>query len=499
MKYCIGLLFFICLSCSPASHQQLTPSPNQKHTDRSINYEAYLRKLSFHLRGHPPRVSEYTELQRIEGEDLKNKFTDRKIDEYLSSYHFVDKMELRFEELLSMRASQSSRHPHYKFEEIPEIYDSPHAAFSTFNSMNHLIRSVFQENLSWDELLTSRRFRLFPIRDKVERVSDHEFFAGLVNEVIEQKHEITDLEFDNTEDRIAGILTTNRFVQRYTNTNLNRGRRWASVVFKVFLCDEMRTVVVNESSNQSAVLDLVFPGQHHSGAEMDPLQDVAMGTQQTNESCMACHQKLDPVGRTYSKIGSILSSFKSPGQLVYERTDGSLFREDVRSIGDLGRKITEQQLYVDCQTKRMWDWFIGTDMVFNESIQRDISKEVEHLNRKPKSFIKYLVSRSEFYQGPESSIDLPTMVANVKAILNNCTSCHQSEGIPDFTNWPIGGSDLSHQRYLTKIQSDMGLSGTARSMPPLNSGWQPSDADLDLLKHWYEQGAPDEEGRTYVD
>lgn len=501
-KTSLTIFLFLLSSCGPAKgplkFKQLGQSNVEKQPiQNGLSDESYLRKLSFHLRGYPPKANEYQHLFNLKSPEDKKKFIDRKIDDYLNSSDFIDKIEFRLEELFSLQASPGYKNPVHRFEEIPTFFKSPHTSFSIYNSMNHMFRTIIAKNLSWDNLLISKEYRLFPLRDETNRISDHDFFSLVKPEVSHLHKKVVDITFEEKDDHISGVLSSNRFIQRYTNTNLNKGRKRAAAVYRIFLCDNMNTVVVDESSNQSSILDLVFANDIKSN--LINRSELFVDQSSSSPDCMACHRKLDPVGRVFQNIGTLLSPRPAKGKLVYNTRDGQLRSIPVTGLAGLGETIVKQRLYLACQTERFWNWFIGENTKLPPVVHNEIIKKFDELGRKPKSFVKYLVKRPEFYHIGSDQREVPELISKVKDIFNRCTDCHRAYSIPSFTNWPIDTNEDSHYRYLINIQATMGLNGSARTMPPRSSIWQPTDEDIRTLKRWYKLGAPDESGKTYLD
>ena len=67
-------------------------------------------------------------------------------------------------------------------------------------------------------------------------------------------------QFDPTESRVAGALTTARFFNRYNTTEINKNRKRAAAVFNIFLCDAMEPSIPEPSANPDDLLDKAFPG-----------------------------------------------------------------------------------------------------------------------------------------------------------------------------------------------------------------------------------------------
>lgn len=485
-------------ACTPKHFEKSKSSEKKdKPTPVSMSPVSYLRKISLHIRGQTPERAEYAELSKAVQADRTADFFKDKIAEYLKSDAHIDKMSFRIEELFHLRPTPvpftSALLDYYGSGLYFPIVDS----YTARNSMNELVRRIAGKNMSWDTLLTGKEYRAFPMSLSMSltglNTGDFLFYSTAANVQANAEAE-ADIRFLSDDPRVAGVLTTGRFFARNVNTNLNKNRKRAAAVFRVFLCDDMKAVVVDESGNQNEILDRVFPGSGGTAPGSDVHVNATTGDiHGSDPACMKCHYKLDPMGMTFQDSGMILHKLASPGALVYTRASGAKVNIPVAGVGALGKAITEQPEYVNCQTSHFWRWFVGEDIPLTPSIQAELSTKFEEVGRKTNDFIAYLMTRPEFgyVQSGESNAQL---IAQVKGVLKNCTGCHALENIPSFTQWPIGGNDLTHQKWITGIRTTMALDGSSakRTMPPKESAWQPSRTDLETLQRWLDLGAPNE-------
>ncbi len=456
---------------------------------------SYLRKLSLHIRGETPSRQEYAELTKAIEKDQTEDFFRRRIEAYLTSDQHIDKMTFRLEELFSMRASPV---PFYSpLVSVLEDGARRIPAYPVNNSLNELFRQIAARNLTWDTLLTGKQYKVFPYKSDFilggYDTPDAHFFsgaAGIPKSLAAPIH----IKFAEDDARIAGVLSTGRFFGRNVNTALNKNRRRAAAIFRTFLCDDMKAVIVDEKGNQNGILDKVFPdalgGGHGQSQGQRGLTDDLHGS---DPACLKCHYKLDPMGRTFQESGMVLAPLASPGALVYTTEAGKKVNIAVAGLGDLGHAITQQDEFVRCQVTHFWRWFVGEDIPLSEPMLVELSSKFNQVRRKPNDFIAYLVSRPEFgfAQGEDSNAQV---IARAKNVLQNCNGCHALELVPSFTKWPIGGTEASHQRFLGGIRRSLSLDGSnrPRSMPPKSSSWQPSPDDLAALQKWFDLGAPNE-------
>lgn len=497
----IAAALALLISCT--SRHDAGPGPKVKPRPKpepvAMSPMSYLRKLSFHIRGQTPERAEYAELTRAIEKNQVEQFFKDKTAAYLKSREHVDKMSFRIEELLHVRATPVAYH-----SPLLDLYANEGPLTLTMideytarNSMNELVRHMVARNQSWDTLLTGKSYRAFPQRENLGALNTGDFlFYSDAAGVPTQSQTEADVHFAADDPRVAGILTTGRFFGRYVNTALNKNRKRAAAIFRTFLCDDMKAVVVDEKGNQNEILDRVFPVTGGGGSS--PVgQGQARGAMPdphgTDPACMKCHYKLDPMGMTFQDSGMILAPLASPGALVYTRANGVKVNIPVNGVGHLGQAITEQAEYVNCQVGHFWRWYIGEDKPLTPVIAAELAAKFEEVKRRPNDFIAYLVSRPEFgyVANRESNAEL---IASVKRVLKNCNGCHALEGVPSFTEWPIGGNEAAHQKMLGFIRNSLALDGSTkpRWMPPKNSSWQPAPADLAILQRWFDMGAPNE-------
>jgi hypothetical protein len=459
---------------------------------------SFLRKLSFHLRGQSPDPAEYTALKEAQRDGTAKKYLDAKVTEYLAAKGHVEKMTFRLEELFRLRPGTNP----VQDETAPR---TP-VPYEKRNALNLLFRSLAAENLSWDTLLTGKSYSLFPkLEQDFMRISDLAFMYSLAPTVLPPpgKDRVSDddglvpiaLSFKAADTRIAGALTTSRFFGRYGTTELNKNRRRAAAVFDIFLCDPMAAVVPPPPSDKGPIADKAFPDTSRV-TEDEIRRMTARGDKHgTDMACAQCHYKLDPMGQTFLTSPFTLSPIPSAGRLVYkDKKTGVLVDRPGLGLGEVAQAITEQRAYVDCQVGYFWKWFIGSDRELTDARRAQLVKAFNDRGRKTNDFIAYLVREPEFRQ-----LDLrtPTQIRadGIKTIMKNCTSCHSAK-IPDFASWPIGGDPTKMRYWVDRIAVRMDLSGDGanRTMPPAWSSWQPSNDEMQKLKAWIKDGAPNESG-----
>jgi hypothetical protein len=85
----------------------------------------------------------------------------------------------------------------------------------------------------------------------------------------------------------------------------------------------------------------------------------------------------------------------------------------------------------------------------------------------------------------------------VKPLFNICNQCHDSSRIPKFTSLPFENQFGNHKQWIEKIKDRVTRDdGDPLKMPQNYVQW--SSEDLNKIKMWLEQGAPDESGKPTV-
>lgn len=467
--------------------------------------ERRLRKLSMHIRGTNPSVKEYKEIGSVSDMELES-FFEEKTREYLESPNHAKKMEFRLNQLFRLN--------------LPG--DNEYGARQEKNSLNHLFKKIAEQNLSWDKLLTGKEYKLF--LHSYESKTDFGFLgavlpfsdfplvkSGVLNDAINDPLR-TELDmngnsiageytrthsFSQNDERIAGALTTERFFSRYVNTAVNKNRKRAAAVFRIFLCDDMEAAITDSSDRTDYILDFVFPntsGMSRSDVSSISLEESAHGQR---PDCMACHYKLDPMGKNFGGSGIALSPRSFKGALTYRSKDGEMINIPTNGLGDLGRELSQQKDYKACQTKHFWNWFIGEDRYLEPEVHQELISAYENVNGRVNDFINYLVNREEFYNIQSLSPEA-RLAFKVKGTLQNCNSCHSKEGLPSFTQWPIQNEEGDMKYWVGKISKSLGLDGGERTMPPKSHVWHPNEEDIEQINEWIRIGAPNEQGNRQL-
>jgi hypothetical protein len=469
--------------------------------------EAYLRKLSFHLRGENPSSEEYEHLASAEAAGDSSEFFDETIKKYLKSPQFTSKMSLRVNDLFRIRNPALLSHwaRHAKEYESATQFNVDFARDLELSSFSYLVSQVVSQNQPWDNLLRTQTFRVYNTKKfgpngQLFGLDD----AGLFRQAYlgplppsrifspgshasDETSEFVDITFPATFVQGAGVLTTARFFDRYATTLLNKNRRRAAAIYRIFLCDDMVPVAAGNANDPTEVLKLAFPTKSSgSGATL-----VSQDMHGSDPACMKCHSKLDPVGVAFSTSPFILSARPSVGVLNTEKLDGSKTSTSYRGFQGLAQALTSQERYSACQVQHFWSWFIGDDRALDSNRQNELMATFDGVGRRTGDFVEALVRSPEFREAPstvreETLAELQTLV---KPILKRCDTCHASspeEKIPTLADDMIGGSEQSHIRNVAKISKALDLlnGGVGAKMPPAEARWLLTRDERSLLYRW---------------
>lgn len=476
---------------------------------------AKLNRLSQVIRGHGPTQGERAELETALRLGNGARFLETKTDEYLASDQHAFKMRVRLEELFRLKTAARLLG---REGGSPSLFESE---YHEKNALTYLFNEMGRQNRSWDDLLIAKDYRLFPSeRFAVIQgigVNDYGFMAALIPDLkslsgtysSELSHEThRDVRFNGNDPRVAGAITTSRFMTRFVTTGLNKNRKRAAEVFRVFLCDSMSAAIPSTEGKDDQIFDLMLP--HDQSMTENEIRTMAQQSDSLHGSrpdCNACHFKLDPMGRTFLTSPFALSAQASPGALSFKRGQ-QIVKVPVKGIGELGAAITQQPEYVSCQVDHFWSWFMGSRHKLSDARRAQLSAEFDRVGRRTNDFIKILLKQPEFFELGRLMSEAEIRAQHVKTFLKKCQDCHKDQynsnsddgSFPDFTKWPIGGSADDMARWTRKISRAMDLAhdGESPVMPPRTAPWRTSLREVNLLKSWIADGAPDETGRRTV-
>lgn len=463
-----------------------------------------LRRLSIHLTGLVPSPEDIAQLKQTAEVDLE-KFFLKKTDEYLQSANFVKKMQINLNHLFFVNYQE----------------------YSSENALDKLFTGVISKNENWDSFLVQKEYEFavsLPFSsgtyndmlyysylykeqinsEDVKVIKDYlENFAAPQTSTTDQKYQTVKAQTTDQKNATAGAITTGRFFERFPTTKLNKNRKRAAAVFRIFLCDDMRPVILPNSSADLGLLLTSLDANNSTAGHTDS-DEKKHGTDPT---CQSCHYKLDPLADTFN--GSSRNLNKAfPGGLVYKREDGSMVNIPVSGLGELGLAITKQPEYLQCQVRHFWNWFIGEDVPIDEKQMQTLTtifdnagKQKYSTGRRPKDFIKYLVNSKSFYKSKK--IDPANITYDmVRPIFKKCDSCHTNESLaPQLSQgYPFAINKDFNKQTLSNLVKALNLDHSQKkaTMPPAKAGWFLSNEEITMISGWLKAGAKDSNGVAQI-
>lgn len=477
--------------------------------------ETYFNKLSKALVGHPPSREEWDRFLTAKKDQKLSEFYQSYIDQAVLRPEFNRKLKFKLDELLRFIPQRL-----YAHDKVVDTSPSP------LSSYDYLANEVIEQNLPWSSLLTHKVYKVDPNRQTMFRL-EKQFYTYLNGSFIVRNDipslwemnepsakgvmkGVMEFRFDPQDLRLAGLISTPRFLSRYVNTALNKNRRRSAAIFRTFLCDSMVAAIPKRANgDDSADYDVLLPKKNHEGVTEEELRKSLVQTDAHGNSpdCRACHYKLDPLGESLSLSPDVyINDEPSPGALIYQKKNGSMVNVPVRGLGELGKAITEQSEYFQCQVNHFWTWYVGQDSPRSVTRNEQLIKKFIEFQERPKDFVKYLVQSPEFRQKPKILNENQILARQVAKTFKNCTSCHEDQEEDfemkywDMTAFPYSENQRENQRRINQIVKALDLTnkGARRKMPPKDSLWQISDQELAQIQKWISVGAPDYDGRPQL-
>lgn len=247
-----------------------------------------------------------------------------------------------------------------------------------------------------------------------------------------------------------------------SSTNFNRKR--AAYVLKTYFCDDLTPI------------NIALPSSHAGNKHAD------------DPSCASCHYKMDPMAGFFRNRGIFGSNFENKNIMLFD--DQALFQGEkynsymntwkapselgrewnvgyIRSatdpkknsygdsIADLMKIIRTSNEVKQCLTKRMTEYFLGSDQVYDAGWVSSLAKNFEAADKSGdagassqafKEVVKKLLLSNTFVkQDPEKNQcydyapgeEVSSLPCEVSFLINkNCVQCHSANGA-------AGGLDLS--------------------------------------------------------
>lgn len=430
---------------------------------QSLSDIAWFRKISLHLRGHEPSAAEYADFKQARAQNRAREWVLTKTDEMLGSEAYARQMTLRMME-------------HFRLGLVSEFGGALDRL--PFDASSEKCHRQAERNLPWDDLWLDSVYRtnLRPGDDAPYATMGVKPIADLVS-------------FPRGDDRVAGLITTRKFIDRYQNSSLNKSRRRAAAIFRIFLCDDMMPVIPPEGGGRDERLDDAFPDQADPHVR-ELLEELARSNNDVHgrqPACMSCHSKLDPMGRTFQGVGMALHPRPFKGQLVFKGDDGRQVNEPVSGLGSLMAALVRQPEYRSCQVRFFWKEFVGQDYPLDGKTLNELGNGFDAVGRRTNDFVRLLVQRPEFRTNPDT---LPVTWESIQPHLKRCDTCHTVMGhIPDFgTSATIGfsGSKEEHKQWIEAMHDRLNRpDGDPKKMPRKAGEWNPEV--LQAIKKWVAQ------------
>lgn len=451
--------------------------------------EAYLRRVSLLLTGTPPSNADLQPIAKLSSAEF-DKYLSIKIDEYMASSLFAEKMRIRLLELFQLKVSSTS---------FPGMVTNGNVAVGN-STFDHFVLDLVSQDRSWDELLIGKSYRIDPSNPTA--LSELDFFQDLfeVESLYQSKSAITlEPKSANQLQGVAGVLTTKRFFDRFFNTKLNENRKRSAAIFRVFLCDKMQPVLLLSEAERAKLFAKAI------NAQAGPMPITSMtdsARHGTDPQCQSCHYKLDPMGKSFQNATNRPNAGVASGSLTFKKENGVLVDIPYQNIHQLAETIVKQEEYASCQVQHFWDWFVGEDTTILDR-QNLINKfSSPSIQRKPKEFIKYiLLSQRKTKRGLNES---DIRFSDVRPLFNRCIGCHTKEITAPMLNnpelWKSDGTDMSLAKAVIDVTDLTERHPGFSWMPPKDAGWSLEGKDREILKAWLKGGAKMDDGqKVYAD
>jgi hypothetical protein len=436
--------------------------------------QAYLRRASLLIRGVPANFQDLAPVANMNDEQFE-KYLDTKMDEYMLSPLFVEKMRIRLLELFQMQVTSLTS---------PKLFsDSYNVNVNAQGAFDNFIQDLVKNNQSWDNLLLGNSYRL----DLTQAKNELDFFQNVLDvDAAYQAEGSMNLQAlnNNQQNAVAGVLTTPRFYDRFFNTKLNENRKRAAAIFRIFLCDRMQPVLLLSTDDKEQLINKAL-NQSAADQGMQALSNNARHG--ADPQCKSCHYKLDPLGKAFALSGDHPTAEKISGKLTFKKADGSMVNVSFNNIRGLAEAISKQSEYVSCQTQHFWNWFVGEDTpIENKSA---LEQKFTSLDKKPKEFIKHILTATRKMSRGIKEDDI--RFSQVQPIFNRCNSCHASvytaPSVHTQEDWKADADSMLLAQDVIRA-TNLHESGVVK-MPPRNAGWSLEGKERELVKAWLKGGA----------
>lgn len=232
----------------------------------------------------------------------------------------------------------------------------------------------------------------------------------------------------------AGMLTMKTVWERYPSMGGNANRHRANAISKMFLCDDYlsRPIVLNRAAVDQLTID--------------PENAI-----RTNISCQSCHSTLDPLSatlfgfwQTEDEDGFARTVYRQELEEEWRNHAGrepGYYGRPVSHLVDLGQRIAEDQRFVDCAVKTVFEGLTQRRVDDN-----DWSEIIPHANafvsadQSVKELVRSIVNSPTYVAGGSTDPGFDDRLASVKT----ATPGQLASIIQDKTGyvWSVRGREL---------------------------------------------------------
>ncbi len=487
----------------------LLVAPTSFAKSRWLSQSSLLEKASQRIRGKAETFANLQKADSLNPTDFKT-FYENQVELYLKD----PQSPLVFTEWVFEMLQLSLK-----------IQNEPYSNFVSFNqeplvktSTKALIEDIWINNQPWDQLLLAREYRykgLTPSPLFFESILESErlFFQDLSQGQFSETESKADSQglvtvegkvvFPESNLNVAGVISTPTFFQRYNTTALNRNRRRAAAIFKLFLCDSMSPVIPTDADKEANDSGKLIGDIHGEKQISDGMKANLEAQHGQDPQCKACHYKLDPMGKAFEPFGLTPKDYVGKGMVTFRRINGTKVEEPFLGLAGLARKVIAQPEYLQCQVRHFWDQYIGIDIPLTSKKSDKVQMQFSQKSLGVRDLVRALVLSDDFRY---RKFDEDFSYDDVAGVLRSCTQCHNSQEIPPLVptlGEPENKFDLSH--LPTKYRSDTILDiqrvlnlpeSNDQSMPRNRKDWNPQN--LEMLKKWINGGAKDSDGKPMI-
>ncbi|MCJ8314750.1 MAG: hypothetical protein HRU38_21490 [Saccharospirillaceae bacterium] len=237
-------------------------------------------------------------------------------------------------------------------------------------TINTMINGVEQDSIYLvpfkEQLRTLNRLRGSDVQLNIGNDSKIEEFINYYPQ--DPTHYIpAKIEQTNIDIPLAGILTTKAFLNKFTTTPTNKQRTRANMVYNIFAATDILAI---EANRDASLVDF-----SDSTGSVDPTK--------TNEDCLVCHRKLDPVADSFKNwlyngtyknsacqdSANINSCATKPTVGIgFEGTLAPIFGNnsvDSNSLQWLAKTIAADPLFAKSVVHTLFEGFTGKNVLIN--------------------------------------------------------------------------------------------------------------------------------------